>query len=87
MNMCITEKEIKAIAKVFREARKNGFEHCLAVLEFDGMQTPHWLRLRYSDLWEKAHPTDSKYDWGRCQNITGRFRFKNGKLIPLQGKL
>lgn len=87
MNLCITEKEVKAMAKVFRNARKNGFNYCLAVLEFDGMQNPHWLRLRYSDLWEKAHPTDGSLDWGRCQSITERFTFRDGKLKPIKGKL
>ncbi len=84
MNMCMNEKQLSAALKAVRAAKKNGFNYCLAVVEFDAMEDSYWLRLRYSDLWEKAHPTDARYDWGRCQGVSERHRFVDGKIIPLR---
>lgn len=74
----------KALAEV-KKAEGHGFMYCEAVFEpkaLDGL----WISLKYSDLIEKAHPTDGNFDWGRFQGVTRRNRFKAGKLIPLKGK-
>lgn len=63
-------------------AEKNGFKFCEAVfnpIEADG----HWVSLSYSDMIEKAHPTDRNLDWGRFQGVTRRNKFKNGKIVPV----
>lgn len=85
MNLFIDETQLRSALREIEIAKKHGFKFCLAVLATSSLEGS-WVRLQYSDLWEKAHPTDPKYDWGRCQDITKRFKFKNGKLIELKAR-
>jgi hypothetical protein len=81
----IEPEELRKAMVAIRRAEKHGFMCCQAVFEprsVDGV----WVDLRYSDLIERAHSTDKRFDWGRFQGVTERFRFKAGKLIPLKGK-
>ena len=72
----------KALADI-EEAEANGFMYCLAVLKMTGSGGRDLTdcRVEYSDLWEKAHPTDGMLDWGRGQDVTKNCKFKNGKLV------
>lgn len=76
----------KALAEIER-AEKNGFMYCLAVfrMSITGDSITEW-RGNYTDLVEAAHPTDGRFRWGRGQDITKRYRWKNGKLIPIRRK-
>jgi len=69
----------KALADI-EEAEANGFMHCEAVFQTYGVDGVFTV-LKYSDLWEKAHPTDMRLDWGRFQNVTKRRKFVNGGLV------
>jgi hypothetical protein len=85
MDFCITGKELRRALKDIKVAEKNGFDHCLAVFKI--VRAGHMLedtRAEYSDLIEKAHPTDGYLNWGRFQGVTTRNKFKNGKLVPLK---
>lgn len=84
MSFCIDAEQLRAALKEIEQAEANGFMHCLAV--FDLTQAGHSLdacRASYSDLCEKAHPTDARYDWGRFQLVSKMHRFENGELVPL----
>ena len=84
MQVCIDAEQLRAALKEIERAEANGFMHCLAVLQVVtvGFSLSD-CRVRYSDLVERAHPTDGRFDWGRCQSVTTRNRFVNGKLVPL----
>lgn len=80
MECTITEKELKKALKAIRRASRGGFHYCEGVFRavgFDGTL----VKLEYSDLMEKAHPTDGRYNWGRYQGISRNYTFQNGKLI------
>lgn len=83
MEMVIAAVELRKALSEIEAAEKNGFMFCLAVVQLEcaGPSISH-CRLRYSDMIEKAHPTDGKLDWGRFQGVSQRFKFKNGKLVP-----
>ena len=81
---CIGAQAIRKALADIETAEKNGFNHCLAVLEVVGAADRHGnLLLGYSDLWERAHPSDGWLDWGRCQSVTTRNRFDGEKLVPI----
>lgn len=40
-------------------------------------------RAEFSDLSERAHPTDPDKNWGRFQAVTKRHRWDGSKLVPL----
>lgn len=82
MEICIAAAELRRALAEIETAEKNGFEHCLAVFRLS--QAGYQLmdcRLVYSDLIERAHPTDGRFNWGRHQSVTKRCRFVNGKLV------
>jgi hypothetical protein len=85
MHFCIEPDQLrKALADVER-AEKNGFMHCQAV--FKMVSAGDYLgdcKANYSDLSERAHPTDGNFNWGRFQNVSVNNTFKNGKLIPIK---
>ena len=84
MNFCITGDQLRKALADIDAAEKNGFMHCLAV--FDITQAGKMIdecRAEYSDLVEKAHPTDGNFNWGRFQGVTRKHRFENGRLHPL----
>lgn len=84
MQFCINAEQLRKALKDIEAAEANGFHHCLAVLKLTS--AGHQLddcRAEYSDLIEKAHPTDGGLSWGRFQGVTRRNIFRDGKLIPL----
>jgi len=82
---CISGEELRKALREIEKAEKNGFYHCLAVFELSSVgYMLSDCRLTFSDLWERAHPSDLTLDWGRCQGITRRYKFKDGKLVPIK---
>lgn len=82
MEFCITAEQLrKALADIER-AEKRGFQYCLAVFR---MSSAGWSvsdnLAEYSDMLERAHPTDGALNWGRFQGVTRGFRFRGGKLV------
>ena len=84
MNMCIDSIQLKKALADIERAEKNGFKHCLAVMQMvsAGRMISDNI-LEYRDLLERAHPTDSRLDWGRFQLVTTKNRFVDGELVPL----
>ncbi len=85
MEFCIDAEQLRKALAEIEAAEKNGFMYCLAVFRFS--QTGQMLdqnRAVYSDLCEKAHPTDGNLDWGRFQSVTKRNKFVRGKLVPVK---
>lgn len=87
MVFCIDADELRAALKDIEAAEKNGFKHCLAVFKITSVGPMlSSNRASYSDLFERAHPTDGRLDWGRFQGVTRGNRFVRGKLVALKGK-
>jgi hypothetical protein len=87
MQVVINGEELRKALDSIEKAEKNGFQYCLAVLSLvnAGPSIEH-CRVEYSDMIEKAHPTDDELDWGRFQSVTERFKFRNGKLVPIRDR-
>jgi len=85
MNFCVDAEQLRKALAEIEAAEKNGFMHCLAVFR---MATAGRMldenRAEYSDLYEKAHPTDGNFDWGRHQLVSRYNRFEAGQLVPLE---
>jgi hypothetical protein len=77
----LTAKELRRALLEIKNAEKGGFMYCEAVFELSNGENDHWLTGRYIDLIEKAHPSNGKLDWGRGQEISKRYIFKDGELI------
>ncbi len=87
MDFCITAEQLRAALKDIEAAEANGFHHCLAVFRLPAAGPMlDQNRAEYSDLIEKAHPTDGSLDWGRGQDVTRRHRFEGGRLVPISGE-
>jgi len=87
MLLTINEEQLRKALSDIDKAKKNGFNFCLATFEliqFDG--DIYKRNAEYKDMCERAHPTDGRFDWGRGQNVTGRNKFKAGKLVPIKTK-
>lgn len=83
----ITADQLRKALKDLEQAEKNGFMYCLSVFQLTSAGTClDNCKAEYSDLSERAHPTDGNFNWGRFQNVSGRHTFKNGKLVPLKDK-
>ena len=84
MDFCIDAIQLRKALKDIEAAETNGFNYCLAVFSMVsiGMMLGS-CRAEYSDMIEKAHPTDGHFDWGRFQRVTTRNRFVEGKLVPI----
>lgn len=81
LQTCITAEQLRKALVELEAAEKNGFHHCLAV--FDVRASGSLLsncRATYSDLWERAHPTNGNMDWGRFQGVSKSHRFAEGIL-------
>jgi len=80
--------ELRKALKDIEAAEANGFMYCQAVFNLVsyGENISDCL-IEYQDISEKAHPTDKGLNWGRRQRITERFRFEDGKLIPIKNNL
>jgi hypothetical protein len=86
MEFCIDAAQLRAALADIEEAERNGFQHCLAVLKLTSAgDTLDECKVRYSDLLERAHPTDGRLNWGRFQRVSARYLFKGGKLVSLPG--
>ena len=84
MHFCITAEQLKAALKDIEAAEANGFHHCLAVFRMASAgRMLDQNRAEYSDMIEKAHPTDGRLVWGRFQGVTRRNRFEGGGLVPI----
>lgn len=88
MELCINAQQLRAALAEIEAAENNGFMHCLAVFKMASAGPMlSDCTANYSDLCERAHPTDGSKDWGRFQGVSRRNRFsaKTGKLTPLRG--
>ena len=86
MNICITPDELRKALSDIEHAEANGFHYCLSVFRLSSVG--HMLdqnRMEYSDMIEKAHPTNGNLDWGRFQRVTRNNKFVDGKLVPING--
>lgn len=86
MEFCINAEQLRAALKDIEAAEKNGFMHCLAVLKVKSAgDMLCQCCVEYSDLLERAHPTDGSLNWGRFQRVTVRNRYdaKTKKLVSL----
>lgn len=82
MEISITKIELlKALAEI-EAAEKNGFYFCEGVFSIREMNGSIGVAY-YSDLWEKAHPTNGSLNWGRFQDVHKRKKFDGEKLVPL----
>lgn len=85
IEVCISAGQLRRALRDIEAAEANGFDHCLAVLELDSCgENLSKCIVRYSDLVERAHPTDPEFSWGRFQGVTRRHKFEGGKLVPLK---
>jgi len=83
MDVVITSDELKKALAEIEAAEKNGFMYCLAVLKITSAGPMlDQCRVAFSDIIEKAHPTDRKLDWGRFQDVSRHYKFKHGQLVP-----
>lgn len=88
MDFCIDAKELRKALADIEAAEKNGFMHCLAVFRMTAVSNMlDGCRAGYSDIIEKAHPTDGSYNWGRFQGVSRNNKFRSGRLVPIKGKL
>ena len=85
MEFCINSEELRRALVEIEQAEKNGFKHCLAIFRLisAGISLKN-CRAEYNTLWERAHPINGAYDWGRGQGVTRDCKFKNGKLIKIK---
>jgi hypothetical protein len=84
MELCISAAHLRAALADIEAAERNGFHHCLAVFKLASAgEMLENNKLRYSDLLERAHPTDGNLNWGRFQRVSARHRFEDGKLIQI----
>lgn len=85
MDFCIDAAQLRAALREIEQAEQKGFMHCLAVFKITSAGTMLYeCRASYSDLLERAHPTDPSKNWGRFQDVSKRHRYKNGKLVKLK---
>lgn len=84
MELCIDAAQLRQALKAIEAAEKNGFNYCLAVFKITsaGLMLDS-CRAEYSDLLERAHPTDGRFNWGRFQGVSRRNKFKDGKLVHI----
>lgn len=84
LTFCIDAEQLRRALADIETAERNGFHHCLAVFDLtSASRTLSDCRATYSDLMERAHPTNPEYNWGRFQGVTRKCRFEDGRLIPL----
>jgi len=82
MEFCIDAAQLRRALAEIEAAERNGFHHCLAVFKLTNAGAGlDECRADYSDLLERAHPTDGRLNWGRFQRVSKRFEFKDGELV------
>lgn len=85
MDFCISSMELRRALEAMEAAEKNGFDYCLAVFKMSSAgPNLDQCRATYSDLIEKADPTDRNLDWGRFRGVSRRNKFVDGKLVPIK---
>lgn len=84
MEFIIRKDQLEKALRDIKKAEKNGFMACESVftLVSAGRMLDENIA-EYSDMIEKAHPTDGNYDWGRFQGVTKNHKFVDGELVPL----
>ncbi len=84
-HLCIDAEQLRAALADIERAESNGFNHCLAVFQ---MATAGPMisdnTATYSDMIERAHPTNGAMDWGRFQGVSRRNRWNGTELVPLE---
>lgn len=82
MEFVINATELRAVLREIEAAEANGFMHCQAVFQLAsaGRYLSQCVAV-YSDLYERAHPTDARLNWGRGQGVTKLNKFVKGKLV------
>ncbi len=85
MDFCISSFELRKALETIEAAEKNGFDYCLAVFQMSSAGPMlDQCRATFSDLIEKADPTDPNLDWGRFQGVSRRNKFVDGELVPIK---
>lgn len=86
MEFVINAEQLRKALKDIEAAEANGFMYCEAVFKLvqAGIMISD-CKAEYSDLCEKAHPTNANFDWGRFQRVSKRNKFINGKLVKIDG--
>lgn len=87
MIVCVSGDELRKALSDIEIAEKNGFEYCLSTFKVSGQpNSGNFVNepIVYVDLFEKAHPTDPSFSWGRGQDVTKRNKFVDGKLVPMK---
>lgn len=85
MELCISADDLRKAIIDIEKAEANGFMHCLAVFKMTSAgRNLDECRAEYSDLSERAHPTDANFNWGRFQGVTRRNKFVDGKLVRIE---
>ena len=84
MEFCIGAKALREALAEIEVAEANGFMHCLAIFKLTSAGPCIGdCRAEFSDLSERAHPTDGRLNWGRFQAVTKRHQFVDGRLVPI----
>ena len=87
MIICIKPEELRAALADIERAEANGFHYCLSVFRLSSAgRILEQNLMEYSDIIEKAHPTNGNFNWGRHQGVTRDNKFVDGKLIPIKSQ-
>ena len=88
IELCVDADQLRSALAEVEAAERNGFKHCLAVFKMTsaGLSLDA-CRATYSDLLERAHPTDGCLNWGRFQRVSKRYQFKDGELVPIAARV
>lgn len=82
MELCINAEQLRKALADIEAAEERGFMFCLAVFKMSAAgPSISDCRADYSDMIERAHPTDGKQDWGRFQSVSKRAQFIDGELV------
>lgn len=85
MEFCISGAELRKALADIEAAEKNGFMHGLAVFKMTSVgYSVSDDRASYSDIIDRAHPTDGNFSWGRFQGVSRNHKFVDGKLVPIK---
>lgn len=85
MEFVINGEQLRKALLDIENAEKNGFMYCEAVFKIaQAGRSISDNKAEYSDLFEKAHPTDGSLNWGRLQGVTKRNKFIDGKLVKIK---
>ncbi len=85
MEFIIKKEQLERALKEIEQAEKNGFYYCEPVFKL--VSAGYILtdcKAVYSDIIEKAHPTNSKLNWGRFQEVTKSYEFVDGELKKIK---